>query len=186
LVIHGGDLRHRWMAVVGHDRRSWRYDCSILIFRQLVAWLALLAGVHARGMPRSWCGVMESRCYLARSGDYACRGRIGRCSKRADRLDQRISLLRGALSNTIVSPSMVTEIRRVVACRASQSQAVSITVVITPPAAVKVISKAPRRDGSTLLAPSGVSCGSIVLVDPTQDRNRHSFANANATSLANC
>jgi hypothetical protein len=40
LVIHGGDLRHHWMAVVGHDRRSWRYDCSILIFRQLVALLA--------------------------------------------------------------------------------------------------------------------------------------------------
>jgi hypothetical protein len=29
LVIHGGDLRHRGPVVVGHDRRSWRYDCCI-------------------------------------------------------------------------------------------------------------------------------------------------------------
>jgi hypothetical protein len=29
LAIHGGDLRHHWTVVVGHDRRSWRYDCSI-------------------------------------------------------------------------------------------------------------------------------------------------------------
>jgi hypothetical protein len=29
LAIHGGDLRHRWAVVVGHDRRSWRYDCCI-------------------------------------------------------------------------------------------------------------------------------------------------------------
>jgi site-specific DNA recombinase len=28
-VIHGGDLRHRWPVVVGHDRRSWLYDCFI-------------------------------------------------------------------------------------------------------------------------------------------------------------
>jgi hypothetical protein len=27
-VIHGGDLQHRWMVVVGHDRRP-RYDCCI-------------------------------------------------------------------------------------------------------------------------------------------------------------
>jgi hypothetical protein len=39
-VIQGGGLRHSWMAVVGHDRRSGRSDCSILIFRRLVAWLA--------------------------------------------------------------------------------------------------------------------------------------------------
>jgi hypothetical protein len=29
LLIHGGDLRHRWTVVVGHDRRSRRYDCCI-------------------------------------------------------------------------------------------------------------------------------------------------------------
>jgi CBS domain-containing protein len=29
LAIHGGDLRDRWTAAVGHDRRSWRYDCCI-------------------------------------------------------------------------------------------------------------------------------------------------------------
>jgi hypothetical protein len=29
LVIHGGGLRHRWPVVVGHDRRSWRYNCCI-------------------------------------------------------------------------------------------------------------------------------------------------------------
>jgi hypothetical protein len=29
LAIHGGDLGHRWTAVVGHDRRSWRCDCCI-------------------------------------------------------------------------------------------------------------------------------------------------------------
>lgn len=29
LLIHGGGLRHRRGVVVGHDRRSWRYDCSI-------------------------------------------------------------------------------------------------------------------------------------------------------------
>jgi ABC-type transporter Mla maintaining outer membrane lipid asymmetry ATPase subunit MlaF len=29
LVVHGGDLRHRWTVAVGHDRRSWRYDCCI-------------------------------------------------------------------------------------------------------------------------------------------------------------
>jgi hypothetical protein len=29
LVIHDGDLRHRCTVVVGHDRRSWRYDCCI-------------------------------------------------------------------------------------------------------------------------------------------------------------
>jgi hypothetical protein len=29
LAIHGGDLPHRWAVVVGHDRRSWRYDCYI-------------------------------------------------------------------------------------------------------------------------------------------------------------
>jgi hypothetical protein len=29
LAIHGGDLRHRWTVAVGHDRRSWRYDCCI-------------------------------------------------------------------------------------------------------------------------------------------------------------
>jgi hypothetical protein len=28
-------------VVMGHDRRSWRYDCCI--FRQVTAWLALLA-----------------------------------------------------------------------------------------------------------------------------------------------
>jgi hypothetical protein len=28
-VIHGGDLRRCLTVVVGHDRRSWRYDCSI-------------------------------------------------------------------------------------------------------------------------------------------------------------
>jgi hypothetical protein len=27
LVIHAGDLRHRQTVVIGHDRRSWRYDC---------------------------------------------------------------------------------------------------------------------------------------------------------------
>jgi putative transposase len=42
LVIHGGDLRHRWTVTIGHDRLSWRYDCY-LIFRQLVTWLGLLA-----------------------------------------------------------------------------------------------------------------------------------------------
>jgi hypothetical protein len=29
LAIHDGDLRHRWAVVVGHDHRSWRYDCCI-------------------------------------------------------------------------------------------------------------------------------------------------------------
>ena len=29
LVIHGGDLRHHCTVVVGHDRRSWRYDWCI-------------------------------------------------------------------------------------------------------------------------------------------------------------
>jgi hypothetical protein len=29
LVIHGGDLRHRWTVTIGHDRLSWRYDCYI-------------------------------------------------------------------------------------------------------------------------------------------------------------
>jgi hypothetical protein len=29
LAIHGGDLRDRGTVVVGHDRRSWRYDCCI-------------------------------------------------------------------------------------------------------------------------------------------------------------
>jgi hypothetical protein len=29
LVIHGGDLRHRWTVTIGHDRLSWRYDCCI-------------------------------------------------------------------------------------------------------------------------------------------------------------
>jgi len=28
LVIHRGDLRHCGMAFMGHDRRSWRYDCA--------------------------------------------------------------------------------------------------------------------------------------------------------------
>jgi hypothetical protein len=27
LAIHGGELRNRWTVTVGHDRRSWRYDC---------------------------------------------------------------------------------------------------------------------------------------------------------------
>ena len=27
LAIHGGDLKHCWTVAVGHDRRSWRYDC---------------------------------------------------------------------------------------------------------------------------------------------------------------
>jgi len=29
LAIHGGDLRDRWTVAVGHDRRSWQYDCCI-------------------------------------------------------------------------------------------------------------------------------------------------------------
>jgi hypothetical protein len=29
LAIHGGDLRHLCPVAVGHDRRSWRYDCCI-------------------------------------------------------------------------------------------------------------------------------------------------------------
>ncbi len=29
LVIHGGNLRHRWTQAVGHDRKSCRYDCCI-------------------------------------------------------------------------------------------------------------------------------------------------------------
>jgi hypothetical protein len=29
LVVHSGDLRHRWTVIVGHDRRPWRYDCYI-------------------------------------------------------------------------------------------------------------------------------------------------------------
>jgi hypothetical protein len=28
-LIHNGDLRHRLRVAVGHDRRPWRYDCSI-------------------------------------------------------------------------------------------------------------------------------------------------------------
>jgi hypothetical protein len=28
-VIRVSDLRHRWAVVVGHDRRSWRFDCCI-------------------------------------------------------------------------------------------------------------------------------------------------------------
>src|SRR5947209_930926 len=29
LAIHGGDVGHRGAVAVGHDRRSWRYDCYI-------------------------------------------------------------------------------------------------------------------------------------------------------------
>jgi hypothetical protein len=28
-LIHVSDLRHRWTVAVGHDRRSWRFDCCI-------------------------------------------------------------------------------------------------------------------------------------------------------------
>jgi hypothetical protein len=31
LVIHGGDLRDPWTVVIGHDRRSWRYDCCTAV-----------------------------------------------------------------------------------------------------------------------------------------------------------
>jgi integrase len=43
LAIHGGDLQHPWTLASGHDRRAWRHDCSTLIFRQLIAWLGVLA-----------------------------------------------------------------------------------------------------------------------------------------------
>ena len=29
LVIHGRGLRRWWVVAVGHDRRPWRFDCSI-------------------------------------------------------------------------------------------------------------------------------------------------------------
>ena len=43
LVIHGGDLRHRRMVAVRHDRLAVAVRLLYLIFRQIMAWLGPLA-----------------------------------------------------------------------------------------------------------------------------------------------
>jgi hypothetical protein len=53
-----------------------------LIFRQLVAWLGLLARSSRSKNAEIWCFAMKSPYYVARCGDRDCRGRIGRCSRR--------------------------------------------------------------------------------------------------------
>jgi hypothetical protein len=53
-----------------------------LIFRQLVAWLGLLARSSRSKNAETWCCAMKSPCSDARSDGRDCRERIGRCSRR--------------------------------------------------------------------------------------------------------
>jgi hypothetical protein len=76
-----GDLGHRSVGTVGHDRRPWRYDCSISSSDSSWHGWDCWPVVPGQKTWRFWYYVTRSPCSGVRSGGRGCHGRIGRCSR---------------------------------------------------------------------------------------------------------